>query len=193
VKYLTLLGDSVFDNAHYNPPREGSLAWFRRFAPEGWDVVLGAADGATLSSIPFQVRRIHPDSKAVLLSVGGNDAMMDKWRLTTFKGRPMWRSIRVAAANFGIRYERMLQEFEDLPIPLTVCTIYGGDFGEEQNLINAAVSLFNRQISKLARREGWGVLDNFSLLRGEEFFTGGIEPSSLGSATMAHNFWKRIL
>lgn len=195
MKYLTLLGDSVFDNEHYNSPGEGSLGWFRRFAPKGWEVILGATDGAVLSSISHQERKVHPLSSEVLLSVGGNDVLKERWRLSTFKGKELWRSLRVGAADFALRYERMLSELLPL-LPffqnLTLCTIYGGDFEGEQNIINAAISLFNRQILLLAKRRGLRVLDLYSLLQGKEFFVFSIEPSSLGSATMAHHFWKGV-
>jgi hypothetical protein len=192
MKYLTVLGDSTLDNASYVPVGESTFCWLRRFAPLGWDVILAATDGAVLSSISLQARKVHPLTKAILLSVGGNDAYGEKWRLGAFKGKKLWRALRVAAADFGLRYERLLDDLSPLREELTISTIYGGDFGEDQNLINAAVSLFNRQISRLGGERGIRVLDLYSFLKGKEFFTSTIEPSSLGSATLAHHFWKGL-
>ena len=191
MKYLTLLGDSVLDNSSYTGKGESSFDWLRNFAPKGWEVLLGARDGGVVSSIPFQIHQIHPLTSSILLSIGGNDAVREKWRLHAFKGRTLWRSLRIAAADFGLRYREMLdQNFTPLFSKLTICTIYGGDFGEDQNIINTAVGLFNREILSLAGKRGIRVLDLYHLLQGEEFFTSFIEPSSLGSAILAHNFWK---
>lgn len=191
MKYLTLLGDSVLDNSSYTGEDESSFSWLRRFSPKGWEVLLGAQDGGVVSSIPHQLHQIHPLTSSILLSIGGNDAMREKWRLSSFRGRLLWRSLRIAAADFGLRYQQMLDEsFSDLFPQLTVCTIYGGDFGEDQNIINTAVGLFNREILRLSSKRGVKVLDLYHLLQGGEFFTFSIEPSSLGSAILAHNFWK---
>lgn len=192
MRFLSLLGDSVLDNGNYVDKGQSSTNWLQRFSPPGWRVLLYASDGAVLSSIPQQVKKVPPFSDTILLSVGGNDAMKEQWRLSTFKGKTLWRSLRVAASDFGLRYERMLHSLRGIPQKVVLSTIYGGDFGEDQNIIDAAITLYNQQILRLGRKEGWRVLDLFSFLRGKEFFVLSIEPSSFGSATLAHHFWKMI-
>jgi lysophospholipase L1-like esterase len=192
MKYLTLLGDSTLENSSYTPSGENTFSWIRRFSPPGWEILQNARDGGTLSSIPVQVSSLHPLTEHLLLSVGGNDVIREKWRISAFKGKTFWRSIRIAAADFGLRYQHLLDLLSHLPQKLTVCTIYGGDFDEDQNIVNASISLFNREIYRIAGRYGIRVLDLYHILQGKEFFTHSIEPSSLGSATLAHHFWKGI-
>ena len=50
--HLVLLGDSIFDNAHYTSGGPDVVSQVRSIIPPGWDVSLLAVDGSTTTNIP---------------------------------------------------------------------------------------------------------------------------------------------
>ena len=77
MKHITLLGDSVFDNAAYVGRELDVRHQLEQILPQGSKVTLLARDGAVISDIKFQLRGLPSDATHLVISVGGNDALHD--------------------------------------------------------------------------------------------------------------------
>jgi hypothetical protein len=76
MSHVVLLGDSIFDNALYVPDRPPVIEQVRRGLPTGWKATLLAVDGHTVEHISTQLPRIPTDATHLVLSIGGNNALM---------------------------------------------------------------------------------------------------------------------
>ena len=75
--HIVLLGGSIFDNARYTSGESDVNSHLRKLLPSGWSSSLVAVDGATAADIPVQVERVPSDASHLILSAGGNDAIMN--------------------------------------------------------------------------------------------------------------------
>src|SRR5262245_32851871 len=75
--HIVLLGDSIFDNARYTLGGPDVISQVRELLPRDWHASLLAVDGAMTTDIPDQLRRVPPDASHLVISVGGNDAIMN--------------------------------------------------------------------------------------------------------------------
>src|SRR5262245_42735400 len=73
--HIALLGDSVFDNRVYTRGDPDVAAHLRSTLGDSTKVTLLAVDGSTTTTIGPQLDRIPADATALVLSVGGNDAL----------------------------------------------------------------------------------------------------------------------
>jgi len=80
---VVLIGDSIFDNARYTSGQPDVISHVHGLIPAGWQATLLAVDGPTTNDIPAQLRRLPPDATHLVLSVGGNNAIMNADVLTT--------------------------------------------------------------------------------------------------------------
>jgi len=76
MSHLVLLGDSVFDNAAYTKGGPDVLTQVRALLPKQWKASLLAIDGSTTNDVRTQLGRLLKDATHIVLSVGGNDALM---------------------------------------------------------------------------------------------------------------------
>lgn len=53
--HIVLLGDSIFDNAHYTEGGPDVISQVRQLLPKGWRASLLAVDGATTEDVPSQL------------------------------------------------------------------------------------------------------------------------------------------
>ena len=74
--HLVLLGDSIFDNAAYTGGGPDVVSQTREALPTGWTASLLAIDGSTTDDVAEQVDRLPTDASHVVLSVGGNNALI---------------------------------------------------------------------------------------------------------------------
>src|SRR5579859_5284381 len=75
--HIVLVGDSIFDNARYTEGGPDVIAQVRQLIPGGWKASLVAVDGSTTENIPAQVERLPHGASHLVLSVGGNNAIMN--------------------------------------------------------------------------------------------------------------------
>ena len=75
--HIILLGDSIFDNAAYTSGGPDVISQVRQLLPSGNRASLLALDGATTEHVPSQLGRMPPDATHLVLSVGGNNALMN--------------------------------------------------------------------------------------------------------------------
>src|SRR5882724_5680583 len=81
--HIVLLGDSIFDNARYTERGPDVISQVRQLLPPRWRACLRAVDGATAEDFPFQLQHVPPDASHLVLSVGGNDALVSSSILNT--------------------------------------------------------------------------------------------------------------
>jgi hypothetical protein len=187
--HVVLLGDSIFDNASYVAGGPDVVAHLRGELPSGWQATLAAIDGATTHSMPIQYGRIPADATHLVLSIGGNDALMnvdilDRRASSAGEAIGMLADIRDA---FAARYEGVLRELVERGLPLTVCTIYEGNFPDArmQRLAATALIVFNDAILRHAVRAGLSVIELRLVCSDPADYVNPIEPSVQGGAKIA--------
>jgi hypothetical protein len=102
----------------------------RQLLPMGWRASLLAVDGATTEDVPSQLQHVPPDASHLVLSVGGNDALMNASILHTPADSTSQAVAALAEISRGFeeRYRRVVAACRKLPLSLTLCTIYNGCF-----------------------------------------------------------------
>ncbi|HVH12120.1 MAG TPA: SGNH/GDSL hydrolase family protein, partial [Longimicrobium sp.] len=188
--HVVLLGDSIFDNAAYVRGGPDVLAHLRDRLPDGWSATLAAIDGATTEDMHIQYGRIPPDATHLVLSIGGNDALMNidiLERRVTSSGEVLAMLADVRDA-FGDRYGEILRALRARGLPLTVCTIYEGSFpgARMHRLAKTALTVFNDMILRCAIRAGLPVIDLRLVCSDPADYANPIEPSVQGGARIAH-------
>lgn len=187
--HVVLLGDSIFDNARYTEGGPDVISQVRQVLPIGWRGSLLAVDGATTEDVPSQLQHLPPDASHLVLSVGGNDALMNSSILNT-PAASTSESLAVFAnvsRGFEKRYRRAVGACRQQPLPLAVCTIYNGCFPDAafQRLVSTALMVFNDVILRIAIEFGLAVIDLRFLCNEAADYANPIEPSSVGGAKIA--------
>src|SRR5512138_855487 len=122
---IALLGDSIFDNAVYTGGEPDVVSHLRALLPAGWRATLHAVDGSTAADVARQLARVSDEDTHLVLSVGGNDALLNSDLLnlpveSTAEALGLFGA-RVAA--FRASYVAALERVRALARPTTVCTI----------------------------------------------------------------------
>ncbi len=187
--HVVLLGDSIFDNAAYVRGGPDVLAHLQGRLPAGWDATLVAVDGATTEDMGRQYGRIPDSATHLVLSIGGNDALMnidilERRVSTSGEALGMLADVRDA---FGGRYGEVLRALRARGLPLTLCTIYEGNFPDARmhRLAITALTVFNDVILRCAIRAGLPVIDLRLVCNEPADYANPIEPSVQGGAKIA--------
>ena len=187
--HVALLGDSVFDNGAYTRGAPDVAAHVRTALGERWRVTLLAVDGTTTTDIGSQLDRISRDASHLLLSLGGNDALLSADLLDTpvrstgealdlFRGR---------LDAFETTYGYVLEALAALDRRLVVCTIYNGNLDEQEaGRARVALMLFNDVIMRGALGAKADLLELRAICRAPDDFANPIEPSGSGGQKIAH-------
>ena len=187
--HLVLLGDSVLDNSAYTEGGPAVIAQVKQELPIGWHGSLRAVDGSTTAEIPAQLVALPPDATHLLLSVGGNNAILRAEILET----PVASSgealllLSEAASEFEESYRATVEACLKFELPLVVCTIYHGNFPEPsyQKRVAIALTVFNDVIVRIAIEKQLKVIDLRLVCRSPEDYANPIEPSVVGGAKIA--------
>ena len=199
---IVLMGDSVFDNYNYTKEHELSIVeWLRALDPKGDRASLVARDGATLGSLPFQLRYLPEDTTHVFVSIGGNDVLGYRSYLSKFSqdSLGLLKILGIGADKFEVDYRLMLDHLllfiEPDDTPIMFCNIYRGNFQEEQDAINFVLRPFNAVIEAALKEYRLELLDLYALLSEPEDFVNTIEPSHQGGEKLAKEIleWTMIL
>jgi lysophospholipase L1-like esterase len=187
--HVVLIGDSVFDNAAYVPRGEDVAAQFARRAPADWRVDLRAQDGATISGVAAQIRRLPEAATHLVVSVGGNDALRVSGVLTEPVRGMADALARLGAIRdaFAAAYETMLDDVLATGRPAAVCTIYDPAYPEPERraLASTALCVLNDAILRAATRRGAPAIDLRLVCDAAADFANPIEPSAAGGAKIA--------
>jgi GDSL-like Lipase/Acylhydrolase family len=189
MSHLVLLGDSILDNEAYTKGGPDVITQVRALLPNEWKASLLAIDGSTTNDVPAQVARLPHDATHLVLSVGGNDALM---HLAVLE-KPVSSVAEAVAAladivsDFEVRYRVAIAACMATRTPLTVCTIYNGCFADLsfQRIAATTLTLFNDAIMRVATDYRISVIDLRSVCMLEEDYANPIEPSSVGGQKIA--------
>lgn len=189
MKHILLLGDSIFDNAAYTEGGPAVIDQLSEALRPDWHVTLLAQDGATISDVAVQTARIPADAAALVVSMGGNDALAAADLLYS-RVSTVAEALLVLAeplAEFERDYVDSLMVVQENDCPVALCTIYNGNFqsGSEQAAISTAVRLFNDSIVRIARTSGCSVIELRDVCANPSDYANPIEPSSIGGAKIA--------
>ena len=182
--HLVLLGDSIFDNAAYTRGGPDVVSQVRKTLPPGWIASLLAVDGATTAGIREQVLRLPADATHLVLSVGGNDALMHE-SVLALRATSIAQALGLfgeVVSGFEKGYRSAVDICLDTGLPLTLCTIYNGCFPDPQyqRVIRVALAVFNDAILRVAIERGLAVIDLRALCVNPDDYANPIEPSSVG-------------
>lgn len=187
--HLVLIGDSILDNGVYTRDGPDVVSQVRAILPSGWKATLLAVDGSTTDHIAGQLSRLPKDATHLVVSVGGNDALMHLGILES-PATSMAKSIEtlaVVASDFEERYRAAITVCLETRLPVAVCTIYNGCFEDQafQRIASTTLTVFNDAIIRVAVENSLPVIDLRSVCKAAEDYANPIEPSSVGGAKIA--------
>jgi hypothetical protein len=189
MSHIVLLGDSTFDNARYTEGGPDVISQVRHILPTDWRASLLAVDGATTEDVPSQLQHVPPDASHLVLSMGGNDALMNFNILNTSAASTSeaLAALGDVSRGFEKRYRRAVGACRRRRLPLAVCTIYNGCFPDDtfQRLVSTALMVFNDAILRVAIEFGLAVIDLRFVCSSPADYANPIEPSSVGGAKIA--------
>jgi hypothetical protein len=186
--HVALLGDSVFDNRAYTKGHPEVAAHLRDALGADWKVTLVARDGSTTTDIGGQLTGIRDDVTHLVVSVGGNDALMNAGLLDTpVRSTAQALDLFDAALEmFDANYRNVLDALRALGRPLVACTIYNGNLPDLQaSRARVALRMFNDVIIRAALAAGVDVLELRDICTVSEDFANPIEPSGQGGRKIA--------
>jgi hypothetical protein len=182
--HVVLLGDSIFDNVAYVPGGPPVIEQVRAALPDGWRASILAVDGDTTELVAVRLRGLPADATHLVVSVGGNDALMHAPLLD--EPHNVLPELAAAREEFAGRYRAMLDVVLSAGRPTVVCTIYDSVPGLTA-AAKAALAGFNDVIFRAAVRAGVPVLDLRLLCDDPADYSdlSPIEPSARGGEKMA--------
>ena len=192
--HLVLLGDSIFDNARYTSGGPDVVSQVRRLLPSGWSASLLAMDGCTTDNIADQMQRVPDETTHLVLSIGGNNALLHASELgISLFGFPSTSnsdalmSLADISEDFETRYRTAIEECLRPRLPLSVCTIYNGCFPDKryQRIASVALTIFNDTILRVAIEHRLPVIDLRLICNEDQDYANSIEPSSTGGEKIA--------
>jgi hypothetical protein len=189
MSHIILLGDSIFDNASYTGGKPDVIAQVKERIGGKGKASLLAVDGATTRGIESQLARLPADASHLVMSAGGNDALGSQGVLASPVRTTGDGLLRLAGLvdEFSVNYRSAVQACLKRRLPLTVCTIYNGNFPDAafQRQVKTALTAFNDVILRTALEHGLTVIDLRQICSRPEDYANPIEPSSIGGAKIA--------
>lgn len=187
--HLVLIGDSTLDNRPYTDGGPAVIDHVVKQLGEESQASLLAVDGDMTKDVERQLETLPPGATHLVLSVGGNDALVQIGVLE----RPA-ETVSAALSEladvldaFGESYRRCLSGVLALSLPTVVCTIYNGAFPDasEQRIISTTVSLFDDVIMQAALDAGCSVVDLRRVCTEPTDYWNPIEPNTQGGRKIA--------
>ena len=142
-----------------------------------------------VENVSGQLLKSPPDATHFVISVGGNNAIMnaDVLGLKVSSAAEVFNNLSDRISTFEFHYREMLKTVLSRNLPTTVCTIYYPNFPEPnfQKLSTTALSSFNDVIIKQAISFGIPLLDLRLICNEKDDYANEIEPSSKGGRKIA--------
>ncbi len=124
-----------------------------------------------------------------MLSVGGNDALLQAHRLfapasSTEEAVGLLADL---AEQFEHGYRAAVAACLHPGLPLTICTIYSGNFPDPayRRLVTTALAIYNDAILRVAIAQRLPVIDLRAICTNTADYANAIEPSSVGGEKIA--------
>jgi len=148
-----------------------------------------AVDGSVTLNLPDQLLRLPREATRLILSVGGNDALMKSEILNT-PARSTSEALTMLADiadRFEEDYRFAVEACLRTTLPLALCTIYNGCFDDRalQRTITTALKVFNDTILRVGFEFRLPMIDLRYGCASAKDFANPIEPSSVGGAKIA--------
>ena len=189
MKHVVLLGDSILDNIAYTAGDPDIAAQLHLLLPTPDCVTLLATDGHMTVDIGTQLKKLPEGATHLILSVGGNDALMhsDFLMEEAISVAQVLLQARALADAFGVAHCEVLKMLAKTGLPLAVCTIYDCNFADPQTaqLVGTALALFNESIVRNAVEMGVPVIDLRLICNESDDYANEIEPSVQGGQKIA--------
>jgi hypothetical protein len=186
--HIVLLGDSIFDNKSYTQGAPDVVSHLATLLPASWQSTLLAIDGTTTTDVSPQFARVPADASHVVMSLGGNDAILnsDLLNLPLTSSSEMLLVCGERIARFERDYRCAIETLIRLNRDTTVCTIYNGDLHpSEAKAARIALSLFNDVILRVAVEHALKVIDLRFICASPSDYANAIEPSGTGGHKIA--------
>jgi lysophospholipase L1-like esterase len=187
--HIVLIGDSILDNTAYVPLGEDVISRLKKQLPQGWQATSLAKDGSTVEDVYRQLSLIPNDATHVVLSAGGNDALMVSDILT--KPATSVAEVLNKLADIGEQFENnylsLLRAVRNKGLRTIVCTIYYPNIQDAftQRLACTALTVFNDAIIRAVFDNSMILIDLRLLCNEARDYANEIEPSSSGSKKIA--------
>ena len=189
MSHIVLLGDSILDNGRYTSGGPDVISQVRRLLPKNWNATLLAIDGSTTEAIPSQLERVPADASHLVLSVGGNDALMklDILHMPAASSAEVLMLFADIAGDFEKAYRSAVEACQKLGLHLALCTIYNGCFPDPdyQRAVSTALMVFNDVIMRVGIESCLSIIDLRFVCLSAADYANPIEPSSVGGAKIA--------
>ena len=194
--HLVLLGDSIFDNAIYVPDGPSVIDHLRSILPKEWRATLLANDGDVTADVDGQLLQLPADATHLVISVGGNDALM-ALNVFSYPAKTVEDALSHLAEvrkDFHRGYRAMLWQALSHQLTLVVCTIYDAVPGLSIEA-QTALTIFNDTITREAAAAGIPVIDLRHVCTEVEDYSevSPIEPSGQGGGKIAQAIVDRIV
>jgi hypothetical protein len=197
MKHLVLLGDSILDNAAYTAGGPSVIEHVRQLLPEGWRCTLSAEDGATTEEVHRQVHEMAAGATHLVLSVGGNNALLRAGILETSvdSSAEALMLLHELARDFELAYRKAVAACLKRDVPLVLCTIYHGNFADldYQQRVVVALAIFNDVIIRVAVEHRLKVIDLRFVCTSADDYANPIEPSATGGAKVGRAIVQAVI
>lgn len=187
-RHIALLGDSSIDNARYTRRQPDVANHLRSFVGAGDRVSLLAVDGSTTLDLGPQLDRITAEMTHLVVSIGGNDALLCASLLDT-PVRSTGEALDlfgVATDEFARNHRNALEALRAFDRAIVVCTIYEGNLGATEGpRARVALKMWNDIIVRNARGIEADVIELRDVCNELSDFANPIEPSGIGGRKIA--------
>jgi len=186
--HIVLLGDSIFDNKSYTRGEPDVVGHLASVIPWTWRATLLAVDGATTSDVGRQLDRVPDDATHLVVSVGGNDALMNSDLLEAPANSSSEVLLMFASRldTFEVTYRRLMGRVMSYGRDVTLCTIYNGALDPEiARTAKVALTIFNDVILRVAFAHRASVIDLRTICVERSDYANPIEPSGKGGWKIA--------
>lgn len=186
--YVALLGDSTFDNGAYTNGAPDVISHLRTLLPHDWKAILLAIDGSTSADLESQLARLPAEATHIVVSVGGNDALLNRDLLdtpvsSTAQALDLFAQRRLA---FETSYKAAIDATVRQGRPTTVCSIYNGNLPpDEARRARVALTICNDVIFRVAFDRALSVIELGLVCNQPSDYANPIEPSGTGGRKIA--------
>lgn len=195
--HVVLLGDSIFDNKSYvGAGGKDVVAHLREAIPADWRATLKAVDGSVTENVSRQLSDVPETATHLIISVGGNDALMntDVLQMRADSAAQVLNELANRAERFEQDYSEMLRTVLAKNLPTALCTIYFPNFPDAQiqRIAVAALATFNDAIIRQAVLNNLPLLDLRLICSEKADYANPIEPSDIGGRKIAQKIFEVI-